>query len=1615
MIDVPRNHFYKKVNITDTVQIKNEFKDLPNGASQDIIFSNISNLNQILLTGNIPALPAYGDSTVVGGYLQVYGSDINTKNTRDGANFNIYAVAPDVIVDEGGLSLAHESGSTAKPEVGHQVAVYTSVPTGSIYKFENFESASFTPESIQRMGGGNVLTMSEPYVRLDEFANFYNAREGTDYSWTSVFMKKFERYTKKVGFNEDVVMTGPGSRAPPAGTADTQLKISYINGNKARVKMNNTGGAWGKSFTLKFDTSEIQHILRYRIIESTPGSILTPAPATKHTTIFDSIVSAKQGPGPFDSSDTNPMTMSNIELSTENTIDGGQALRFYHNWGYSVANPEIQGTLGNPKNLNPQVSYASIYDLPLPPSPFDIGRSTFSSEDTTPVYGNHRAVCPEIQMAMNITKLAPNVQVNISGCAALLNPYSYYNQDTTSLVKAHCSKEAYTFLRSVVITFSNYKPKASHTTVDKFIDYGLQRFYSDETTDHIVGGIVFYAEDIGGNQFQSIAKDNEYYAMPIPVTKVAQCVSGSSEISQTILAEGGIAKLRGNTTVTTPATAQLADVDILTWGANNPGTSSITRTGATPQFVNIPANSWFNMRMFMNADFYNNTGSALLNPYSGSLKYLTASERGSCMRVYFDVEGENETSDNPTDNIPCLDIPFPAAGDSSTASYKWTATPANFPQHMTIWVQNYPWVSDQANAAVAENLFHYADSDIVPDGASKEVEVFIDNIKVLNFGPQTTNNTADAYAGRVSLKSGDYYSPLGTMINNNTYRSSWVNSKTTLTPRSGSNNIGDNPTYQGASYYNYNHGQAILIGFDNKSDLPISSNYSTDAMGYLLFNDFRTTDYSTLKGSMSTSGYSTNTFFKNRLFNDPSDASKSGGIFSQEQVLTQNSSTTKKIHLGNQLDATTDMDTASTGAQYYDYVSGSLYKIDPTTTGGTDDAFSLGSQTNNFMSTNAFREKGFVRVSVSGATYTNWIKREHLLASTKVTALGVTTVESTDTDGGTATATTMNNNAIRVQDPSLFNFTNENETYVIYLMNAAPGNWGGSSATMRTGLKLDKFLPDDTGLITFSEQVVFADDGATRLVSQANLPRLWVGPEKYWLTMLLDTPPTLTPRSYENVCTINETPSTGSLAAQLGATFNEWEYNYTTAGQASLTSALYNKIWTPDLGVGSSMVISDQDFGYGVYDEETEDGGQVSQSQLLYTRFNYFDINEYLKQKIPDASEATPIPLMMSMIGDSTVQSFTIKGASSSEGSVDDTAYRPYVYVKYQDMPPIISNLSVSPTYDVLSGETNLYDLTTENLNSLTFTWEEENADDIWYRMLMVDNKPIKNKYANAIMWLPLNEKPLTPVTVPTISVYNPTNENTSSYAASGTCTVGDRVRSVLEGQAGYAVKVNTSGTTSSGKVIVEDATNAALEDLTEFTLVVHWTPALDDLNNERFIITQAGNYNVAGNFIMSKNTNNQIVITMGTGIALTGTSSLECDGSVPTNIIMTFNTGSAMAAKAKLYINGALEDTSTGTTGVTGDNDFTIGARHDSSKQGTRGTFEEIILYNKEYEVIDEGDEYIFNTSNILDGNVTGGVMDSLYTHNARLFAMDYHNFRGYSSKEVAMSSTLSWRATTL
>ena len=283
-------------------------------------------------------------------------------------------------------------------------------------------------------------------------------------------------------------------------------------------------------------------------------------------------------------------------------------------------------------------------------------------------------------------------------------------------------------------------------------------------------------------------------------------------------------------------------------------------------------------------------------------------------------------------------------------------------------------------------------------------------------------------------------------------------------------------------------------------------------------------------------------------------------------------------------------------------------------------------------------------------------------------------------------------------------------------------------------------------------------------------------------------------------------------------------------------------------------------------------------------------------------------------------------------------------------------------------------------------------------------------------MRLPLNEETQDFAVSPTYKVYNPTTQASATLAAGATGVGGD-VRPLLEGQGGYAPLLST---TVNGKITVPTATNTGLDELSEFSLIIHWTPSVADKGAKRYIATQAGVYGTAADsFFLYKDTDDTIHCDLGADIALQSVNSAICDGQTPTNIIFTLNTGSNSPNKANLYIDGTWQDGSTGETIADGAEDFVLGGFFAASTYtGSNGMFEEVLIYNKELKVVNDANEYIMPTIDIDDfadaiGNTSLNKVN--LTHNARLFVADYHNFRGFNAREIGMSNQTSWRTTTI
>lgn len=1604
MIHVERNQFYVKKDFDDMVKISPQFSDLPQSVGNTVRLSTLQNNTTLINKITRPNTPAYGDSEPKGAILQLYSGDIDTTDSSQLGELSVFRCNPDISITEGGFSLA--TGSHTVGRGGDEISVYMSRPVNTFpLRNEDFEGDIVNVGTIQKLGNNNVTAYSNPYIELNALIKCVNRKHGTS-------LVVDGNPIEAAATLERTNVQAPGSSHDTGGR-------NYNMSTKIVVYIELDDDGNRKSFYVMPASSQDRYPNGYGFFEglvgvanafpwipaytnslswadtttSTVNLEASPSASTENT-VFTDILLSRDSTNPYDATDESPLVLSAAELSTEKSVNSGQSFRMYHDWSYSANNNKIQDNYGGSYNLNPQVARATLPALPFPPSPFDIAQNTTTASVTEYVNCNHRGIAPEIQMSMNITKLEPTPVYNISGASAIKEVYGLRSRTSPAITSTHCGNDALSFLRSVTITFSNVKPTNDYDTLDRYIAFCMSGAYAAQGTN--IGGITFLKTGMGGNSI-----NNKLIAMPLTVGKVPQATSGTATTDNTIMEDEGMVKLVGNTLGT--SNDELANVDLVSMGSLPTTTNGDITDSQMPQYLDVPANSWFKMKMYMDSSFYNNSGSFSRNPYSGSTAYGGSSpstteegERGSQMRIYFDWAKEESATEEST-QWDFIDIPFTTNTPFGVASYNWLEEPDLFPKYMTLWVQNYPWVSNDDNtwggSSTDTHLFKYGDNQTVSSGAAREAEVFIDNIKLINFTPEVTNITANSYAGPLTLRPSQYASPMGSAVSGSSSVKRWANSKTAWATPSLRPNV-DN--VKGGAMNKYNTGQYLCFGFNHPSDFP--TNTASSSSGYFLFNDFSTTSFPAVSGSAIGESQ-----FKNSKFANPSVAATAGAMTTRTTVLAADASTSISIPLGGQMTTSTGLwVSGGTAATQYDVVSGSVHVI--TTGAAADNKIALGQGSNTFLSTDGFRQKGFMYMSVSGSDYSAWFtansKMENVLVSTKITGLG---------DVNSEELSMLLGPSITVQDPTILNWNDFNETYVIYLMGAPR-----TTANKRSGLTLNTQYKNNEGHLVFNQiDYLEADDGSTILLSEENLPRLWIGPEKYWVNMLLDSKSNLTPRKYTNVCMVEEVPDDSS-ATQLGSTYNEYLYYYNTSKETIVKSGLYYNTWDirPSVNTLTDFVIRSEDNGFGVYDTETGYGGEVGIGKLQYDKYNLIELSG-LDNK-PDVAPGQSFPLYLQYMGASSV--------TWQEINTDNTGLyekRPTIYWRYEDLPPVITGLSVSPVYNLLDPSTNLYDLTSANINAVKFDWKEENGDDIWYRLLIIDDDtPIIDKYHNVQMWLPLNEVPESPedTTSTRYKVYNP------SAQTSGNCDTDVRVYSVLDGVAGWCPQMKQHSSVSGDPYIeVPSGTNTGILGLDEFTLVVHWIPSSSDKGAISSIVNQTSSAGGVGlgytNFEMYKNTDDKIVVYLGDGTSsnyahITGSTNIVCDGSTPVSLILTYNKDSSSPVKVKLYIDGMLDITSiTGGTVTGSGKDFRIGAPNNGTDpRPSDGKFEEIVLYKAEYPIIDNPSEYVFST---VDEEDIDGTRD--VTKNARLFAADFHNIRGTTPREIGMSNTISWRATTI
>lgn len=1283
--------------------------------------------------------------------------------------------------------------------------------------------------------------------------------------------------------------------------------------------------------------------------------------STENNTRFNKIYSTMDLYNPFIATSTVPVLQSATELSGDNVKSGANALRLYNLWDFSTDNAALEKYLGRDNTLNCQTCYASLYNIPLP----------LTQDITYARAGDHRTYLPYVGMSMNITKLAPAIQFGIDtyntkfGTKGLIYEDmqgasdGYYDLNSNNFGSSVGNRnKVETFLRSVVITFSNYKPLDSHTSLDDFLDYGLTNAYGNAgglgaaNGDCIVGGVMFTKAGLGGND----DSDNAFcYAQALPVMK-------SSDYAGGFLNNAGIAKAvsgtAGNVWESTNA-GRLQNLFIRPTDLNNAAND--------PRVVKVPMNQFVNMKFFIDVDAQRSNTSLSRNPYS------EFDGGGVSMRAVFEFDTTQEGgSTNPDEDLPYIDLAFPGSPTGNQYAFKDFISVVGtlndklvYPKHMTIWVQNYRWT--QADTTYFKN----GDSSIVSTGVGTESEVYIDNVQLVDFYQNSANATATQNSSSVIQfpQGKTVKSPINKItatVGGTSY------TLTSLNPGTGSTEFTDMAT----NYTEYVPASYLCFGFNNPTNLPISGS-STSRRGYFLMNGFSTVNFSGLDrivpdlwggGMVSLNGVG-------------------GGV----GISTDNNQTYGYQFFGSSW-ASGSYSDVTTGSSMYGVVS----------TQDDTDKINITTGTNNYMAADGFTQKGAIMMSISGATpYGKWGKRENVVASTKIIDVA-------------QNGNNLNNNQVVVADPDIINLYNEDDEYIIYRAGRLHGSAAiGGETFARTGLKLADGIRSVSanGTVTFDQDLskAMSTTNVLGLCVEENISELYLSPYKYWVTLMTKGDQEFTARTIESATLLanNLSGATSSLSTITGTTYNETIYTYDAALQTTIgSSALYDNQWNyifdPE---EETAVILTNDYGYGAYNAETKTGGQVAKQTIRKSKNQYFDITNMVLEQ--DVQENASFNAMMRMPYSTVVNKIDFYG--DEYAGTNSRQYKPTFIYEYEDLPPSVDDFIVKPAFELIDTDVNLYELTDENLNAVEFNWKEQ-AEDIWYRLLLINKEgSIQNKYTNVKLWVPMNEEPTTLTEAPAFTWYRPNN------GSSGSAVVGGKVRSHVDGIQGFSpfLSGNALGTgTTGGSVAIPKASNDAFDGLSEYTFVTHVTFD-SSMNNTACVVMSQG---TAGNYIrLSKDSSNFIRYMHYSGAGsteITGSSFVKCDGKTAHNIIVIYKHNSASGPDLQLYVNGRLEAYNSNTgDAITSNDNLEIGSYTYNGTGGFfKGRVEEVVLYDKKAYVPQKGNTYILNTADLDD--VSSSKQN---TWSGKLFLFDYHNIRGKTTRQVTATENASWRTTTI
>jgi len=744
-MNIKNNHFYRTQVISEAVAVKPQFRDLPPSTETTLEFKGGVDVTAYVLSGSVPSAPKFGNYELDGGEFKIYVSGVNMSRQPSLPNLSLYRVKPGITIDEGGMTVAHATGTTTEAEVGQKMAVFNAhISADQIDIEENFDGADKSLGEVLLLGsqGNSTLTLADAYV---------TPKDGAD----------------KIHFG--------GGSYPMNRNVETNLK-KYFTNSAGRIPVmakdkNKKTGMWTATednrpnkwqfYEPYWKWEDIKGILRFEQQNPSTTNPDTEPEPTENNTILNHFYTTPNINNPYSADSNNPVVLSQMSLSTDKAMDGPQSLRIYHLFDWSDQNQKVNMNFGT-AGWGPQVGRASLTPIPFP------WMNSFGGKIGDYLGGDPRSTVPKLEMSMNINKIG-NV-VNIKPCYATgSNVESGLGEGWSPYAQAYVASgsnknnENNTFARSVVITFSNHEPDVDDTTLDRFLYKSLNNFYTNTGSNKGRGknlDIVVLKPNNGYailRGFNDVSNDY-VYAFPLPVTKYG--VQMSDDVgNRGMVNSGSLYFFKGSGTWAQhsgTATTAGALIGILpemrqfvsgteanAFGGNygkvglNEYITDTLGIGFSQGPIALPIGSFFNMTFTFDPyqavscrtnstqpyDTYKRGGTEPplsvdprdvatnneTNPTDPSPPGLAEKTmNGSPIRCWFtDAPRPSGSDDDITKNIPYIDIPFPASGQYSAANgqpkyYNFydmvdgavtTDGPNNlWPYCMTVWVNNHRWV-----------------------------------------------------------------------------------------------------------------------------------------------------------------------------------------------------------------------------------------------------------------------------------------------------------------------------------------------------------------------------------------------------------------------------------------------------------------------------------------------------------------------------------------------------------------------------------------------------------------------------------------------------------------------------------------------------------------------------------------------------------------------------------------------------------------------------------------------------------------------------------------------------------------------------------------------------------